>query len=100
MQAALPEAVFDKIKDPGALAAALYCWPGQPREWIDTRLRRISAGLHAGLVWRGYLLGRGGATSVAAYRDAGINRVSLGIQSFNPRRTCAAGRCCWCGGRP
>jgi hypothetical protein len=54
---ALPSGVFEKAKDSGILAAALYCSPVQSRAWIEGRLRRFAAVEYSGLVWRGYLLG-------------------------------------------
>ncbi len=59
-RAKLPD-VVGKTKDPGVLAAALYCRPAQRQQWIETRLSTWSArgrDDHGLLVWRAYLLGR------------------------------------------
>ncbi len=51
-------------REVGVLAAALYCMPNQRVAWIEQRIKRVAAGGHEHLVWRGYLLGDGGSAAV------------------------------------
>lgn len=53
----LPKSVLSKARDPGVLAAALYCRPDRTRTWIEKSIRPDSESQFTHLVWRGYLLG-------------------------------------------
>lgn len=61
---------------PEALASILAAIPGKP--WHESTVEAAPGGLNT--------------EKIAAWRDAGINRVSLGVQSFVPKELARTGR--------
>lgn len=66
---------------PESLASILAAIPGGPRsgeKWLEATMEAAPGGLNA--------------EKIAAWRDAGINRVSLGVQSFVQKELARTGR--------
>lgn len=83
----------------GRAVSSIFIGGGTPSLFSATAIERLLAGIRARLRLRGDIEismeanpGSAEQTRFAAYRQAGVNRLSLGIQSFNDRHLQALGR--------
>jgi oxygen-independent coproporphyrinogen-3 oxidase len=77
----------------------IFIGGGTPSLFSPASIRRLLAGVKARIAWTGQIEitleanpGTLEADNFAGYRDAGVNRLSIGVQSFNPDCLHALGR--------